>query len=137
MMLSQLALGLGLLPTALGLCTYQLSGSIVNDPIIGWSWSGHLDDSWGNIICGQGAGDSGGYQDENGSWHLECGWPGVSFTLSGATAGTATVVNNGATDSWSTGASPDFYDCYGACQDGGVCLQCTQYDFTSDFGCTD
>ncbi|KAI1172449.1 hypothetical protein F4777DRAFT_514194 [Nemania sp. FL0916] len=117
---------------------YKLYGSIVKDPIMGWSWSGHLDDGLGiypnKVLCGQGAGDNKGHRDDDGTWHLPC-QEGFSLTLTGNGAH-AIMVNGALTDEWDTGATADQYDCYGACQDkGGVCLQCTQYDFTSNYEC--
>jgi hypothetical protein len=135
---SQVALILGLTPLALARCEYHLSGSILNDPIVGWSWSGKLEDGLeiyeNPILCGQGSGNNDGHQDENGNWIIGC-QEGFALTLSGATAGTATMVNGALTDTWDTGASPDFFCCYGACDDGGATLECAQYDFTSDYNC--
>lgn len=132
---------LGLFPIAMAeRCAYKLYGSIVNDPIIGWSWSGHLDDGVGiydyGILCGQGSGNNDGGQDEDGNWKIGC-QDGFDLTLS-QTGSHATFVNGALTDEWNTGATADFYDCYGACQDkGGACIQCTQYDFTSEAVCDD
>jgi hypothetical protein len=129
----------GLLSTASAACTYHLYGSLVDDPILGWSWSGHLDDGLGiypnPVLCGQGSGNEGAsHRNDDGSWNIGC-QNGFSLTLTN-NGGHAIMVNGLNTDEWDTGATGEQYDCYGGCQDkGGVCVHCTQYDFTSDYQC--
>lgn len=139
MKLLRLASLLGSFSVALAdVCAYRITGSIVNDPILGWSWSGHLNDVvqiYPNpILCGQGSGNPNVNQDSEGKWIVGC-QNGFSLTMS-KTGTHVTFVNGALTDEWNTGASADEYDCYGACDDKkGACVKCTQYDFSSDGGC--
>ncbi|KAI1879128.1 hypothetical protein JX265_003305 [Neoarthrinium moseri] len=119
-------------------CSYSLKGSIVDDPIMGWSASAELDDKLGiypnKVLCGNGSGNSMLKQNDKKEWTIGC-QQGFELTLS--ERGNHVTFKNGAlTYEWSTGAKPDKQDCYGACQDkGGICVKCTEYDFTSEGGC--
>lgn len=119
-------------------CVYKLEGSIVDDPILGWSWSGHLDDVFSGIenphICGYGSGNGQVNQDNDGNWVIGC-QEGYRMTMT-KTGGHVLVQHPAGIDEWDTGSKVDAHDCYGACGDkGGICLQCREYDFTSDYGC--
>lgn len=106
---------------------------------MGWSWSGQLQENdpgsyQAMLVCGQGVEDGVGNRDDDGTWHLPCN-NGYSLTLTNNGAH-AIVINGGRTDEWDTSAKADEFDCYGACEDRkGVCLQCTQYEFTSEHLC--
>ncbi|KAH6611487.1 hypothetical protein Trco_001507 [Trichoderma cornu-damae] len=125
-----------LVPSQGDFCPYRLKGSITRDPVLGWSFAGALYSYLGESICGQGSGttENIAHQNDDGDWVIGC-LPTYSLLIS-ETGKDVTVTFTYLIDKWTQAVSMDSYDCYGACQDkGGICLQCTDYNFDSWGGC--
>lgn len=97
-------------------------GTIIADPIMGWTIGMSLTDNGVAVSQGGGA-----HQDEAGDWNLDC--DGCTLKI-GKMGGKATYTNAGQTYQWLQPVTRELQDCYGACEDRkGACIKCTTYSW--------
>lgn len=103
-------------------------GNIAGDPVLGPTVWGVFAVDNGAIVCSS---DMGARFDQDGHFSMGClnGYV-YAFTKDGRTAWYKNpTIAPGNEWSWLQDNHKDTYDCYGACEDKGPCVQCSDYSW--------